>query len=141
MIDEKKDAFATRVNGFFEAAAELYDKRPVLYYFVPPCPECGGRKTGRYVRMPLTKLDTRYVMDESLKHGELIRMVEKVPVSNAFCTECGAEWPEHIYAKMYPAWKVEKEKIIRNTNAKYAEFQINNPKKRPIWKKFTGFFS
>lgn len=140
MID-KEERLTKRLSKIFEKIAVLYSMRPTIYYYVPPCPQCGSRLTGRYVKQPYTKTDIRYVKNESLRHGELIRMTNSVPISNAFCEECGHEWPEHIYARILPAWQVENEKKARSTDARYNEFQITDPKKRPFWRRFTGFFS
>lgn len=140
MTDSEK-----KPEGFFVKTAgrivSLIRQRPTLYYYVPPCPECGSRITGRYVRQPFTSNYIRYVKDESLKHGELVRLVPSVPFDNAFCETCGHEWPENVYARIMPACDVEEEKRLRGTAGRYAEFQEKNPKKRPIWRKFTGFFS
>ena len=120
--------------------AVIWGMRPCIYYYVPPCPECGSHITGRYVRRPLTKADIRYVKNESLSHGEIIRMADKVPVVNAFCETCGHEWPEHVFARIVPGWMVEEEKTKRGTRARYAEFQTKEPRRRPFWSRFTGFF-
>lgn len=129
-----------RVSEMIRHLAVIWGMRPCLYYYVPPCPECGSNITGRYVRKPFTKADIRYVKNESLKHGEIIRMTEKVPVANAFCETCGHEWPEHIYARIVPMWMAEEEKTKRRTRAMYVKFQKENPRRRPFWSRFTGFF-
>ena len=131
------------LNSLIKKIRKLSDMIPCLYYYVPPCPGCGSANTGRYVSKPImgTRADIRYVKNESLKHGELIRLVDKVPVANAYCEDCGKEWPEHIYARILPAYRVEEEKIKRGTVARLSAFQEANPKSQHFWNKFTGLFS
>ena len=132
--------FIKKINRIVEKMAEIYEMRPVLYYKVPECPECGSNITGRYVKRPRSKWDASYVIRESLKNGELVRLVDSVPIENAYCEECGHEWPVHLGVGIYPAWKVEEQKKLRKTYLKYWEARDSFPKK-PFWNRFTGFFS
>ena len=140
MIDYEK----THGKGFAETAKKIFcliRERPVPYYYVPPCPECGSPVTGHYVRQPFTASYIRYVKEDSLRHGELVRTVPHVPEKNAYCEACGYEWTQDIPLRLMPASRVEEEKRLRGIAVKYASFQEHNPKKKPIWRKFTGFFS
>ena len=139
-MTNKAEQFIKKLNSVTEKMAEVYEKRPVLYYYVPPCPACGSRITGRYVRRPSSKWDMEYVYEDSLKHGELVKMAERVPIANAYCEECGNEWPQHLGLKILPAWQVEEEKKIRNTDAAYWNAK-KDARKKPFWNRFTGFFS
>lgn len=105
-------------------------KFPALYYYVPPCPVCGSGRTGRYVKKPFTEADTRYLIEQSLKNGELVRLCDSVPIENAYCEECGYEWPEHIYADLWDTERIRQQKKIRGTTAEFAKFQNENPKKK-----------
>lgn len=141
MINETWQTIVEYIKALFDRLVILYNMRPVLYYYVPECPKCGSHMTGRYVRRPITKRDIWYVQSESLKHGELVRMVDKVPIENAYCEECGAQWPAHIYGTFIPAWKAEEEKKKRDTLARYTDYLDANPRKKPFWGKVTGFFN
>ena len=115
-------------------------KIPAIYYYVPPCPECGSRKTGRYVSRSITQEDTNYMIKESLKHGELVRIRNPVPINNAYCEECGHEWPQIIRARLWDTEKVEEETCARGTFEKYEQFCIENPK-RNMLQRFMGVIS
>ena len=62
------------------------------YKYIPPCPRCGSRCTGRYIREPLTESDIEYIEKQSLKHGEIVRFLRQEPTENAFCVDCGYRW-------------------------------------------------
>ena len=118
-------------------------KLPALYYYIPPCPVCGSNRTGRYVKRPIlhSEKDLRYLIEESLSHGELIRICEKEPIENAYCEECGHEWPEHVYARLWDTERIEEQKKLRGTAKKYAKFQSENPRqKKTLIKKIIGLF-
>ena len=70
----------------------MLERVPQIYYYVPPCPACLSRKTGRYVRQPLMAGDMRYVEKESLRNGELVRFAGRIPEKNAYCEDCGHEF-------------------------------------------------
>lgn len=113
-----------------------------LYYYVPPCPACGSRVTGRYLKQPWTSGDTAYKTKESLQHGELIRFLPKEPMNNAYCEECGYEWPQRVEAKFFSKQRIAEEMSIRGTNRKYAEYMEKNPKKkRGIIRNIFGLFT
>ena len=108
----------------------MIERIPRIYYYVPPCPECGSRKTGRYMRQPLTAGDMRYVEKESLRNGELVRFAWRVPVKNAYCEECGCEWESTISASMVTRERIMEEQAVRGSAAKYAAFLEERPGKR-----------
>lgn len=111
-----------------------------FYYYVPPCPNCGSRVTGRYVKEPRKKEDMLYTERESLKHGELIKFLPFVPRTNAYCEECGYEWAQTVDAKWISRERIEEEKRVRGTNRRYVEFMKENPKKKPSFlHKICGF--
>lgn len=90
-----------------------------IYYYVPPCPECKSRKTGRIIRQPFT--NAGYVMEQSIKNGELVRFERTEPIRNAYCASCGHTWPARIEGKLWADAKIEDEKIARGTDVMYAE--------------------
>ncbi len=112
-----------------------------LYYYVPPCPNCGSRVTGHYVKEPRLKDDALYQERESLSHGELIRYLPREPFNNAYCEDCGYEWSQRIEGKLFSKERVTEEMRVRKTNLRYAEFMKENPKKKPSFlHKIFGFF-
>lgn len=113
-------------------------KFPAMYYYVPPCPRCGSRKTGRYVSRSITQEDTNYMIKESLRHGELVHVRNPVPVKNAYCEDCGYEWAEHIYAQLWDTGRVQEEIEARGTFARYEQFCMENPK-RSLVQRVMGF--
>lgn len=109
-----------------------------LYYYVPPCPQCGSRKTGRYVRTPLT--GSGYMKEESLKNGELIRFEAEEPVNNGFCVSCGHEWPVHVETKFWSYARIHEEQLVRGTIPLYERSRGSRPDSLPgsirrKWKK------
>lgn len=106
-----------------------------LYYKVPPCPECGSRKTGRYVKKPRSMEDTIYTQSQSLMSGELIRFVPREPIKNCYCEECGYEWGHTVHAELLPVTEIEEEMEVRDTKRRYFEFQERYPMKK---KSFLG---
>ena len=113
---------------------------PQIYYYVPACPECGSKRTGRYIRLPLGQGNARYVEEESLKHGELVRFAVKVPQKNAYCEECGNEWHQEVHAVLVTGKELGEESAARGANARYAEFLKTHPAKRKtIFGKIFGF--
>ena len=94
------------------------------YYFVPPCPVCGSRSTGR---IQAHTLDETYVEVESLKNGEIVRFREgtvfdpkrAASLPDAFCVLCGHEWRAGVKAVWMTAEQIEAEKKARGTKGAY----------------------
>lgn len=99
---------------------------PRFYYYIEPCPRCKSRKTGRYVKQPLT--GGGYMMEESLKAGELIRFLPFEPVKNGYCLTCGYEWHTRAKLKFWSNEKVREEQTVRGTEQEYARFLKSNGK-------------
>ena len=92
-----------------------------IYYYVPPCPNCGCSVTGRYVRQPSMEAGrTEY---DSLRHGELVTEVGKVPEKNCYCENCGYEWKEYIGASFLTTSELEEQKSLRGTERKLRQFK------------------
>lgn len=94
-------------------------KIPHIYYYVPPCPRCGSRKTGRYVKTPYS--GAGYMKEHSLKNGELIRFCLEEPIDNGFCASCGFEWPVRVETRFLPYQKIMEEQKVRGTQDAYEE--------------------
>lgn len=110
-----------------------------IYYYVPRCPNCGSRVTGRYMKEQRNADDTIYVMKNSLKHGELITFVPNVPYENCYCEDCGHEWHHNVDLKWISKERIEEEKKARDTLKRYLEFEKKYPKKKKsIFKKIFG---
>lgn len=112
-------------------------KRP--YYYVPPCPRCQSRKTGRYVKNPVVKQDKGYIFEESLKNGEIVEETDIVPVENAFCCDCGYEWSCYIETIWLTPQEILKQKKARGIEGLSEELENEKEKKEkkePFAKKF-----
>lgn len=88
-----------------------------IVYYVPPCPACGSRDTGHYVRRPVQlpfSEDSSYSMlQQCVLHGERIRFRQQLPAKNCFCHTCGNEWTGQVEEK----WMTKKE-IMREIKAR-----------------------
>ena len=86
-----------------------------FYYYVPPCPECGSKATGRFI--PTHSDETNeYILRDCLKHGELVMDTEEViPSANLFCMECRHIWGGSVQMRLLTAEEIMKEKRDRGT--------------------------
>lgn len=85
-----------------------------FYYYVPPCPECGSHMTGRYVK-GYNSYEADWMINESLRKGELITLVPEIKEKNCYCTECDAEWYSDIKFMVINGLRLEKEIEDRHT--------------------------
>jgi hypothetical protein len=113
------------------------------YYYVPPCPQCGSRATGRYVR---DSSSSDWVIEESLRHGELVRPA-KGKENVAFCLDCNYEWFEYIQMEWFTHEEIQEEKIARMTEPILQELKQERRAERKKekgglfnYKKFNGKF-
>ena len=65
------------------------------YYYVPSCPKCGSVITGRFVRARNDN-DADWIIDESLRHGEIVSPVPKVCNIRAGCSDLSTRIPSTI---------------------------------------------
>ncbi len=93
------------------------------YKRIEPCPNCGSRVTGRYIKEPFTETDMEYIERESLKHGEIVRFAPREPIKNAFCVECDYRW--HMFPRTVYLTKkeLEEEIEVRGTSPAYEELK------------------
>lgn len=113
------------------------------YYYVPPCPQCGSRATGRFIKSRGGRQDEWTVM-ESLKHGELVSPEAEIDSRfTTYCATCGFMWNGKVEIKWLSPSELEDEKIARGTrdimNFRFQQDAENpdNVKK----KKHSGFSS
>lgn len=92
----------------------LHLKSPVSYYYVPPCPKCGSRMTGRFVKEH-GDADTEFIVRESLKHGELVSPAAEIPDKNLFCAECGYTWEGQVHMRFITFAQMQEEIEARGT--------------------------
>lgn len=85
-----------------------------LYYDVEPCPACNSKKTGRFVKFHGEE-GTTWIINESLRHGELVHPLPEIPFNNLFCADCGNEWNGNVKLKLYSKNKIAQEKKARGT--------------------------
>lgn len=109
-----------------------------FYYYVPPCPKCGSRRTGRYIKRPIT--DSGFIKEKSLKMGELVRFAPSEPIKNAFCEDCGYEWGTRIITMLWPSVRIQKEIDERGTAIRYNEYMRKKTMAQKAAAK-TGFFA
>lgn len=84
-------------------------------YRVPPCPRCGSRLTGRYLKYHSIDNDD-YISKTSLKNGELIRFVPEVDEDhNLFCSECGFTWSEYLSVQWKSIKDIKEERRVYGT--------------------------
>ena len=116
----------------------------VPQYYVPPCPACKSRCTGRYMRKPL--MEGWYVEEKSLENAEIVRFVKREPVKNCFCVDCGHEWGQMVSVRFITKEELEEEKEARGTKDAFEalheenELKIRKRKKNPALKAFHWVF-
>ena len=93
------------------------------YKYVEPCPKCGSKCTGRYIKEPLTETDMEYIELQSLRHGEIVRFMPKEPIDNAFCVDCGHRWGYTAKTVYYTKEQLEEEIENRGTERAYLEIK------------------
>lgn len=99
----------------FPVLRKMLSKIKHPYYYVPQCPVCGSRITGRLVK-DHRNTDIEWVIQTALKHGELVRpMPELPPYADAFCAVCQNEWFAGVHLHWMTAEEIQQEKKIRGT--------------------------
>lgn len=91
------------------------------YKYVEPCPECGSRCTGRYMKQPLTESDKEYIELKSYENGEIVRFSSKEPTLNAFCVDCGHRWSSSVRTIFLTKQEIEEEILRRGTEMALVE--------------------
>lgn len=107
-----------------------------IYYNVPPCPECGSRVTGRFIKRPRSKDDEDYIRGRALRNGEIIRFADAEPIKNAFCMDCGHRWGWSVRQ----SW-VTREFILQEIDARKIRKEIDEFEEQKKDKPKKGFIS
>lgn len=108
-------------NRWYQSLQEIYrNKLKMPYYYVPSCPKCGSVITGRFVRARNDN-DADWIIDESLRHGEIVSPVPKVLSENCFCCECNTTFTGDIEMKWLSLNELDKEKLNRDIYAIWQE--------------------
>lgn len=94
-----------------------------FYYYIPPCPKCGSRRTGRYIR---ETRNSAMIEESSLRHGEIVRFAMEEPIKNAFCVDCGYTWGCTPELKFWPQSRIQEEIEERTTEEAYIELKEQN---------------
>ena len=91
-----------------------YIKKP--YYYVPPCPVCGSKVTGRIVSGNHRATERNWMINEALRNGELVLPKIDVEEQNCFCNDCGAAWEQTVELKFLSLDEIAEQKRIRHTS-------------------------
>lgn len=91
-----------------------------LYYDIPPCPECGSRRTGRYLRSSFFETENMKILEEGILCGEVVDLTtDPQKKHTAFCRDCGHEW--HYEARASVIGKTERD---RQRRERFSEKEI-----------------
>ena len=110
------------------------------YYYVGPCPHCNSEITGRYIAYRGQR-EMQWVIDESLRNGEIVYPVAEKMDKNCYCLECGESFNYPVELSLYSIKEVKKEKLKRHTAELLAErMQDDDHKKaKGIFAPFVNF--
>lgn len=109
-VPEKKSA-KNETTG----KAGIFQKIRMPYYYVAPCPKCGSRMTGRFIRDHRTN-DITWVIQSALRHGELVRAMPELPqYADSFCLSCDNVWFSNNGLRWFTADQIREEKRARHT--------------------------
>lgn len=109
------------------------------YYYVQRCPECKSRVTGQYLKRPKYEVDANYMIRESLKHGELITLVDEIPRNNCYCEDCGHEWRYRVEGLLISPERYHEEGEVRGARKRLIEFDKEHPRRKGFFKTALGF--
>lgn len=88
---------------------------PLPHYFVPPCPCCGSKRTGRFIKSH-NVTNTDWAVRNALKNGELVKPTSDIdPDGQLFCLDCGFTWTEPIEARIATPKEITEERQKRGT--------------------------
>ncbi len=112
------------------------------YYYVPPCPECGSKKTGKIILSHDADTD-QYIVETALKNGELTTIQDEYPFgNNLYCDDCGFTWWGRSKLMWVSPGKILEEKTARGTVELLDKIKdTSKPKKKSGLQKFLVFRS
>lgn len=117
-----KEIKISRNAGLFVHIVEKIKNIPIhMYKEVPACPECGSLCTGRYVKEPMSEKDKDYMERETLKYGEIVRFIPKIPYKNLFCVDCDYKWHGDVNTRWVNGKQLEQIVEERGTYEAYVE--------------------
>ncbi len=110
----------------------LYRIKIHPYYEVPPCPSCGSVRTGYFVKRAKKDIDNNWIIDNALKNGELISLVDSTQEDDFFCLNCDYTWPGVLGMQLKSREFIDQEATKRGTREILKEIQkdrgVNNGK-------------
>ena len=101
------------------------------YYYVPPCPKCGSKMTGRFV-FPVLMQKQQMLLD-AYANGELVAFYDRLKNENAFCAACGYEWNAKIETTRLTDAQIQQEKQDRHVDEVYDETVKQAKAKKENW--------
>lgn len=102
---------------------------PKIYYYVPPCPECGSKATGRF--LSVRERDQTWALREALKNGELAQIAPSNAALNLFCIDCGHEWAGEVKMTFKMPASIAQERVDRHTDEILRSLDEENRKNKP----------
>ena len=128
MESSEKDRMSA--GKLYQTLQEAYrNKLKMPYYYVPACPKCGSYITGRFVRARNDN-DADWIIDESLRHGEIVSPVPKVLSENCFCCECNTTFSGNVEMKWLSMNELDAEKLKRDIYAIWQERHENEDERK-----------
>lgn len=99
---------------------KLKDIVKVPYYYVGACPNCDSEATGRFIPY-YRDADLDYVIQNSLKNGELVAVGDEHEHGNLFCNDCGNVWYGPVKRVFLSLNEIEYQRFVRDTDRILAE--------------------
>lgn len=114
-----------------------------FYYYVPPCPKCNSKITGRFMKELPSAYDNDWRMRECLSNGEIIAAKKTLKGNeNCFCVKCGHTYPAIVSLKFMSKYKIEQEKEDRKTDIILYNYEKKNEdreiEKPDLFRRFIG---
>ena len=110
----QKDNGKTDIFMLMQTVKDLYrNKLKKPYYYVPSCPNCGSFITGRFVKAR-NDYDADWLIDESLRHGEIVSPVPDVLSENCFCCDCNATFTGIVKMQWLSLNELDEQKLKRD---------------------------
>ena len=121
----QKDNGKVDVFMLMQTVKDLYRNRlKKPYYYVPPCPNCGSFITGRFVKAR-NDYDADWLIDESLRHGEIVSPVPDVLSENCFCCDCNATFTGIVKMQWLSLNELDEQKLKRDIYEIWQERVLN----------------
>lgn len=106
---------------------------PTFYYDVPCCPKCNSYITGHFIKAGSDD-NTEWMVEQSLKHAEIVVPVAELCDDNCICFSCNHTWYGDIPLRIISKYTQEQEKRKRHTkeilNERYKQMKENSGNKK-----------